>query len=65
MSLGTPITGGAPGSTVTVNAFVPLTFPADVAEHVTVVVAIAKVEPDPGLQLTGSLPPAGSAAVTV
>jgi hypothetical protein len=67
MSAGTVTTGELPGSTVIVNvAFVAATPTREVALHVTVVVPIANVEPDGGLQVTGSFgAPAGSVALAV
>ena len=69
MSDGTEIVGGpsgvAWGVTVTVNValdFKPALF---VAEHVTVVVVIANVEPDAGAHVTASVPSAKSVAVGV
>jgi hypothetical protein len=69
MSDGTAIVGGPSGVdwgvTVTLNValdFKPALF---VAEHVTVVVVIANVEPDDGAHVTVSVPSAKSVAVGV
>jgi hypothetical protein len=65
MSAGTVTVGAAPGSTVTVNDVLPETPSCAVAVQLTVVGPIGKVEPDAGVQVTGSVtpPPTGSVAV--
>ena len=56
MSFGTVITGGVVSLTVTLNDALAV-FPApSVAEQLTLVVPAAKMEPDAGEQLTGTLP---------
>ena len=69
MSAGTVTVGGpsgvAFGVTSTVKVAVALRPALLVAVQVTVVVAIAKVEPEAGVQSTGSVPSAKSVAVGV
>jgi hypothetical protein len=67
MSDGTVIVGGPSGGgwgvTVTLNVALDFRPALFVAEHVTVVVVIANVEPDTGAHVTVSVPSAKSVAV--
>src|SRR5262245_33741533 len=67
MSAGTPVmAGGVVSCTVTVKVFGTAWFPAaSCAWHVTVVVVIANVEPDAGVQTGTMAVSSGSVAVTV
>lgn len=65
MSAGTTITGGDDSATVTTNDAVAV-FPIEsVAAQFTVVVAIANVDPDAGVQITGTVPSRVSVADAV
>jgi hypothetical protein len=62
MLAGTVTTGGVVSPTVTVNEALPVLLCASVAEQVTVVVPIAKVEPEAGKQVEVNAPSTMSAA---
>jgi hypothetical protein len=62
---GQVMAGGSVSLTVTVNWQLPVLPCASVAEHVTVVVPLANVEPDAGEQLTAPTPGQLSVAVGV
>jgi hypothetical protein len=62
---GTVTNGDVVSSTVTVNEALPVLLCASVAEHVTVVVPIAKVEPETGEQVGVSVPSTVSTAEAV
>jgi hypothetical protein len=65
MLAGQLIVGFSLSLTVTVNEQLPVLFEASVAEHVTVVVPLANVEPDAGEQVTAPTPGQLSVAVGV
>jgi hypothetical protein len=65
MLAGTLITGGVVGCTVTVKEACEVLLCASVAAQVTVVAPMGNVEPDAGVQLTGSDPSTRSVAVAV
>jgi hypothetical protein len=57
--------GAVVSLTVTVNDAVPVLPAASVAEQLTVVVVIGKVEPEAGVHVAGTVPSTLSVAVTV
>jgi hypothetical protein len=59
------IVGAVVSRTVTVNVAVPVLFAASVAVQVTVLVPSGNVEPEAGLQVTGTFPLTVSLAVGV
>ena len=65
MSLGTVTMGGVVSWTITLNEALPVLPCASVAEQVTDVVPMAKVEPEAGRQVVATLPSTMSLAVAV